>query len=97
MAAMKTKTNFMQSIRRPLAVTAWLGVAGFAMAGVLGCRNDQSAAPVVTTTQPPPAQPQPAAADYAPRPEYRPVTKFERRGLRLGHGVWDLVFRRRAD
>lgn len=29
---------------------------------------------------------------YADRPAYRPVTKFERRGLRLGHGVWDLVF-----
>ncbi|WP_321816758.1 MULTISPECIES: tRNA (guanosine(46)-N7)-methyltransferase TrmB [unclassified Paraburkholderia] len=36
------------------------------------------------------------AADYAPRPDYRPVTKFERRGLRLGHGVWDLVFKRRV-
>lgn len=35
------------------------------------------------------------AADYAPRPEWRPLTKFEARGLRLGHGVWDLVFRRR--
>ena len=35
------------------------------------------------------------APDYAPRPDYRPVTKFERRGLRLGHGVWDLVFKRR--
>jgi len=35
------------------------------------------------------------AADYAPRPDYRPVTKFERRGLRLGHGVWDLLFKRR--
>ena len=34
------------------------------------------------------------APDYAPRPDYRPLTKFERRGLRLGHGVWDLVFRR---
>ena len=31
---------------------------------------------------------------YAPRPDYRPDTKFERRGLRLGHGVWDLVFHR---
>jgi tRNA (guanine-N7-)-methyltransferase len=31
------------------------------------------------------------AVDYAPRPEYRPLTKFEQRGLRLGHGVWDLV------
>ena len=29
---------------------------------------------------------------YAPRPDYRPVTKFENRGLKLGHGVWDLVF-----
>lgn len=29
---------------------------------------------------------------YAPRPQYRPVTKFENRGLKLGHGVWDLVF-----
>ncbi|MGF6954690.1 tRNA (guanosine(46)-N7)-methyltransferase TrmB [Paraburkholderia youngii] len=36
------------------------------------------------------------ADTYAPRPDYRPVTKFERRGLRLGHGVWDLVFRKRA-
>lgn len=34
------------------------------------------------------------AADFAPRPAYRPLTKFEQRGLRLGHGVWDLVFRR---
>jgi tRNA (guanine-N7-)-methyltransferase len=31
---------------------------------------------------------------YAPKPDYRPLTKFENRGLRLGHGVWDLVFRR---
>ena len=32
---------------------------------------------------------------YAPRPPYRPLTKFESRGLGLGHGVWDLVFTRR--
>lgn len=31
---------------------------------------------------------------YAPRPEHRPLTKFEQRGERLGHGVWDLMFRR---
>lgn len=31
---------------------------------------------------------------YAPRPHNRPLTKFEQRGLRLGHAVWDLVFRR---
>ena len=34
------------------------------------------------------------ATDYAPRPDYRPLTKFEQRGLNLGHGVWDLVFKR---
>lgn len=33
---------------------------------------------------------------YAQRPDYRPITKFENRGLRLGHGVWDLVFKKRA-
>lgn len=34
------------------------------------------------------------AENYAPRPAARPETKFERRGLRLGHGVWDIVFTR---
>lgn len=34
---------------------------------------------------------------YAERPAWRPETKFEARGKRLGHGVWDLVFRRRPD
>ncbi|MDE3010002.1 MAG: tRNA (guanosine(46)-N7)-methyltransferase TrmB [Pseudomonadota bacterium] len=37
------------------------------------------------------------AAGYAGRPEWRPPTKFERRGVRLGHGVWDLLFRRREE
>lgn len=35
------------------------------------------------------------AEGYAPQPDYRPLTKFENRGLRLGHGVWDIVFKRR--
>lgn len=34
------------------------------------------------------------AEDYAEKPYYRPLTKFENRGLKLGHGVWDLVFRK---
>ena len=34
------------------------------------------------------------ADGYAPRPDFRPQTKFETRGLRLGHGVWDLMFKR---
>jgi tRNA (guanine-N7-)-methyltransferase len=32
---------------------------------------------------------------FAPRPDYRPLTKFENRGLRLGHGVWDVIFKKR--
>jgi len=35
------------------------------------------------------------AMDYAPRPAYRPQTKFETRGLKLGHGVCDVIFKRR--
>ena len=35
------------------------------------------------------------AQGYATKPDYRPLTKFENRGLRLGHGVWDLVFTKR--
>jgi tRNA (guanine-N7-)-methyltransferase len=37
-----------------------------------------------------------AAGDgqYMPRPDYRPLTKFEQRGHRLGHGIWDLIFKR---
>ncbi|MEY4561490.1 MAG: hypothetical protein RLZZ618_767 [Pseudomonadota bacterium] len=36
------------------------------------------------------------AEGYAPKPAYRPLTKFENRGLKLGHGVWDLVYTKRA-
>ena len=41
---------------------------------------------------------EPALANTAPgfasRPDYRPLTKFESRGLKLGHGVWDIIFRK---
>jgi len=37
---------------------------------------------------------QTAGGGYAERPEYRPMTKFEKRGIKLGHGVWDLLFER---
>jgi tRNA (guanine-N7-)-methyltransferase len=67
-----------------------------APAGVLHCATDWqpyaeqmlevlSAEPALVNT----------ARTYAPRPDYRPQTKFECRGLALGHGVWDLVFLRR--
>jgi len=32
--------------------------------------------------------------EYSPRPAYRPMTKFEKRGQRLGHGVWDLIYKK---
>lgn len=35
-----------------------------------------------------------AEQDFVPRPDFRPLTKFEARGQRLGHGVWDLIFAR---
>lgn len=46
----------------------------------------------VLNTEP---QLQNTAERYAEKPSYRPLTKFENRGLKLGHGVWDMVFRRK--
>jgi tRNA (guanine-N7-)-methyltransferase len=43
-----------------------------------------------------PANAATGADGYAPKPDYRPLTKFENRGIKLGHGVWDLVFRKPA-
>lgn len=37
----------------------------------------------------------PTGEAFSPRPEFRPLTKFEQRGLRLGHGVWDLLYTKR--
>ena len=34
-------------------------------------------------------------AGYVVRPAYRPITKFENRGIKLGHGVWDLVYKKK--
>ena len=36
------------------------------------------------------------AEGFAPRPAWRPQTKFENRGLKLGHGTWDVLFRRKT-
>lgn len=35
--------------------------------------------------------------DYVARPDYRPLTKFEQRGLKLGHGVWDIIYRKKSN
>jgi len=41
------------------------------------------------------SQLQNTAENYAQKPSYRPLTKFENRGLKLGHGVWDMVYTRK--
>lgn len=48
--------------------------------------NVLNAEPLLTNT----------AKGYAPRPDYRPLTKFENRGILLGHGVWDLIYVRKT-
>lgn len=89
----KKKHHKRRLIQPPLVA---LIASRLAPGGVLHCATDWqpyaeqmlevlSAEPMLANT----------AEGYAPRPDYRPLTKFEQRGLRLGHGVWDLVFRRR--
>ena len=50
-----------------------------------------SAEPLLKNTA---TQAHPELAGYAPKPHYRPLTKFENRGIKLGHGMWDVVFER---
>jgi tRNA (guanine-N7-)-methyltransferase len=45
--------------------------------------------------KPTPEQLQSKQVGYVDRPTYRPITKFENRGLKLGHGVWDLVYKKK--
>jgi len=89
----KKKHNKRRLIQPPLVQ---LLASRLALGGTLHCATDWqpyaeqmlevlSAEPALTNT----------AQGYAPKPDYRPLTKFEARGLRLGHGVWDLVFTRR--
>jgi tRNA (guanine-N7-)-methyltransferase len=65
--------------------------------GYLHCATDweEYAAQMLEALSAEPALANTATA-YAPRPEYRPLTKFENRGLALGHRVRDLIFIRRA-
>ncbi|MBQ0961461.1 tRNA (guanosine(46)-N7)-methyltransferase TrmB [Ideonella sp. 4Y11] len=89
----KKKHHKRRLIQPPLVA---LLASRLAPGGVLHCATDWqpyaeqmlevlSAEPLLANT----------ADGYAPRPDYRPLTKFEARGIKLGHGVWDLVFRRR--
>ncbi len=80
--------DFVQNLRSKLAIggtfhmaTDWENYAEYmmeVMAQAQGFENTSSEGPV----------------GYVPRPDYRPITKFEVRGQKLGHGVWDLIFKR---
>jgi tRNA (guanine-N7-)-methyltransferase len=76
--------DFMQLIRQKLAVHGQFHMA---------TDWDAYARQVLKTMKKAPGFKNCASDDeYMPRPEYRPTTKFERRGERLGHGVWDILF-----
>ena len=89
----KLKHNKRRLIQAPLVT---LLATRLARVGTLHCATDWhpyaeqmltvlSAEPLLKNT----------ADGYAPKPDHRPLTKFENRGLQLGHGVWDLVFVKR--
>jgi tRNA (guanine-N7-)-methyltransferase len=95
----KTKHNKRRLIQSPLIAKL---AARLKVGGYLHCATDWqpyaeqilevlSAEPLLKNRA---LQSHPAMAGYAPKPHYRPLTKFENRGIRLGHGVWDLVFER---
>ena len=96
----KTKHNKRRLIQSPLVAKL---AAHLKTGGYLHCATDWqpyaeqmlnvlNAEPLLKNSV---ATSHPELAGYAPKPHYRPLTKFENRGLRLGHGVWDLVFVRR--
>ena len=89
----KTRHHKRRLIQAPLVA---LLASRLAPGGILHCATDWqpyaeqmrevlSAEPGLANT----------AEGYAARPGWRPLTKFENRGLERGHGVWDLIYRRR--
>lgn len=89
----KARHNKRRLIQGPLVA---LLASRVAPGGYLHCATDweEYAQQMLEVLSAEPAL-QNTADGYALRPDYRPVTKFENRGLRLGHGVWDLVFSKR--
>ena len=89
----KARHNKRRLIQAPLVA---LLVSRLAPGGYLHCATDwQEYAEQMLCVLGAESGLQNTASNYAPRPDYRPITKFENRGLRLGHGVWDLMFTRR--
>ncbi len=89
----KTKHHKRRLIQPPLAA---LLASRLAPGGYLHCATDWQpyAEQMLEVLSAVPGLANTAGRGYAPRPAWRPQTKFESRGLRLGHGVWDLVFTR---
>ncbi len=95
----KKKHNKRRLIQAPLIAKL---AARLQVGGYLHCATDWqpyaeqilevlSAEPLLKNTA---TAEHPDLLGYAPKPHYRPLTKFENRGIKLGHGVWDLVFER---
>jgi tRNA (guanine-N7-)-methyltransferase len=95
----KKKHNKRRLIQAPLIAKL---AARLKVGGYLHCATDWQpyaeqilevlgAEPLLKNTAP---EKYPELLGYAPKPHYRPLTKFENRGIKLGHGVWDLVFER---
>ena len=89
----KLKHNKRRLIQSPLVaqLASRLGAGGY-----LHCATDwepyaQQMLEVLSAQ----AQLENTAPGFAPKRHYRPLTKFENRGIKLGHGVWDVVFRKR--
>ena len=95
----KTKHNKRRLIQAPLIAKL---AQRLKVGGYLHCATDWqpyaeqilevlSAEPALSNRA---ATAHPELLGYAPKPHYRPLTKFENRGIKLGHGVWDVVFER---
>ena len=89
----KKKHNKRRLIQAPLVakLTARLKPGGY-----LHCATDWQpyAEQILEVLTAEPLLANTSADGYAPKPDYRPLTKFENRGIKLGHGVWDVVFKR---
>ncbi len=95
----KTKHNKRRLIQAPLIAKL---AQRLEVGGYLHCATDWQpyAEQILEVLSAEPALRNRAAAahpellGYSPKPHYRPLTKFENRGIKLGHGVWDVVFER---
>jgi len=89
----KKKHNKRRLIQAPLIAKL---AARLKPGGYLHCATDwqQYAEQILDVLSAEPMLQNTSPDGYAPKPDYRPLTKFENRGIKLGHGVWDVVFKR---